>query len=76
MFRLSCIIADTPTRSLVKCTVPFNAYRGCEKCGIMGAWKGRVIFPELKAELRTDLSFATVLIQAIIVEQVHSCSVG
>ena len=54
---ISCIIADAPARSFLKCTVPYNAYYGCEKCEVKGQWKGRVIFKNRSSRLRSDESF-------------------
>ncbi len=55
--RLSCIIADAPARSFVKCTKNHNAYFACDKCEEEGTWDGRVMLTNLAAKERTDLSF-------------------
>ena len=54
---ISLINADAPARSFLKCSVPYNAYHGCEKCITKGEWSGRVIFSDQLSELRTDESF-------------------
>ena len=56
-FRIRCFIADAPARNMLKATVAFNAYHGCERCVQRGKWKGRVIFTHNDSELRTDESF-------------------
>jgi hypothetical protein len=57
-------ICDAPARAKITYTVPHNAYFGCSKCVIKGEYfkipgstKGRVTFPNLDCELRTDQSF-------------------
>lgn len=52
------IIADAPARNLLKFSVGFNAYHGCDRCVTKGKWLGRVIFPSLDSPLRTDADFA------------------
>lgn len=57
-FRISAFICDTPARAFVKSCKGHGAYYGCDKCSQKGVHIGRVTFPELHAELRTDASFA------------------
>ena len=57
LVRISCIVADAPARSFLKCSVQFNAYFGCEKCQEKGRWLGRVVFEGVKASLRTDATY-------------------
>ena len=52
---VACFICDAPARAFVKGTKPHNAYYGCEKCIQKGVWAGKVIFPEVNSQLRTDL---------------------
>lgn len=52
-----CVIADAPARSFLKCTVPYNAYFGCERCCDKGKYLGRVIFPNFSAQKRTNETF-------------------
>lgn len=54
---LECVIADAPARNLLKRTVAYNAYHGCERCITKGSFRGRVIFEDIDAPLRTDHTF-------------------
>jgi hypothetical protein len=57
-FRISCIVADAPARSFVKCIVSHNSLHGCEKCVQEGVYFGRATWPYSKnLELRNDSSF-------------------
>jgi hypothetical protein len=50
-------ICDAPAKCYIRCSVPYNAYFGCDKCTQKGKWKGRIIYPRTKAPLRTDHSY-------------------
>ena len=54
---LSCFICDAPARAFVKQIKPHNAYYGCDKCIQRGTWENKVTFPEVNAQLRTDVAF-------------------
>lgn len=54
---ISNVIADAPARSFLKCTVPYNAYSGCERCVDRGKFLGRVIFSKTDATKRTNNDF-------------------
>ena len=56
-FNISCIICDTPARAFVKQVKGHSGYSGCDKCKQRGFWKGKMTFPEINAELRTDAEF-------------------
>jgi hypothetical protein len=52
-------ICDTPAKAFIKCTKGHTGYFGCDKCCTEGTYVDhRVTFPELNAELRSDISFA------------------
>lgn len=57
LVKLVRIVADAPARSFVKQCKIHNAYNSCEKCVVKGIYSGRVIFPDLNCELRTDVDF-------------------
>jgi hypothetical protein len=50
-------VCDAPARSFLKNTKPYNGYSGCERCVQTGVWKGRIIYPDTNASLRTDCDF-------------------
>jgi hypothetical protein len=63
-FRVVGYICDAPARAKIKCTVLHNSYNGCTKCTTKGVYfvapnaiRGRVTFPQVDAELRTNESF-------------------
>lgn len=55
--RISTLIADTPARNFLKCVKSFNSYSGCDKCTQVGEWEGRMVFPEIQLNLRSDDDF-------------------
>jgi len=55
--RISCIIADAPARSFIKCVKGHNAYHSCERCEVEGDWEGRVMLTDLQATERLDSDF-------------------
>ncbi len=55
--KLVRIVADAPARSLIKQVKNHNSYNGCEKCTVKGEYRGRVIFPDINSEIRTDANF-------------------
>lgn len=55
--QINAFICDAPAQSFVKCIVGHNGYSGCGKCTQSGEWHGRLYFPEIEFEKRTDLSF-------------------
>lgn len=61
-FRISCIIADSPARSFIKCIVGHNSRNGCEKCTQEGTYLGRTVWPYKKrTELRSDALFENLI---------------
>ena len=55
---VSNFICDALARAFLKCTKIHNAYHGCDRCITKGQWDGRVVFDELNAPLRDDISFS------------------
>lgn len=56
-FKISCLLADAPGRSLIKGCKQHNSYNSCERCVQEGEWLGRVILKETNCTLRTDENF-------------------
>lgn len=54
---VSGFICDSPAKALMKGVILHSGYYSCCYCTTPGRWKGRVIFPDTKAALRTDDSF-------------------
>ena len=55
---LTAVVCDTPARSFIKKVKGHTGYFGCDKCIQEGDYvNGRMIFPEVDAQLRTDESF-------------------
>ena len=51
-------ICDVPARAFFKCSKGHTGYCGCERGTQKGQHiNGRVVFPEISAELRTDEQF-------------------
>ena len=60
--KTDCIVCDAPARAMVKCVKGHAGYYACDRCTQKGDYReGRVIFPELDAELRTNDSFRSQL---------------
>uniref|UniRef100_A0A1Y1MKV3 DUF4218 domain-containing protein n=1 Tax=Photinus pyralis TaxID=7054 RepID=A0A1Y1MKV3_PHOPY len=56
--KLNALICDTPAKSFVCGTKGHTGYFGCGKCIQEGDFiQNRVVFPEIKSQLRTDSSF-------------------
>jgi len=56
-----CFICDAPARALLKQTKSHTGYYGCDRCAEKGEYiQGRVTFPQLTADKRTDDLFANV----------------
>ena len=54
-----CFICDAPARALLKKTKSHTGYYGCDRCVEKGEYvEGRVTFPQLTADKRTDILFA------------------
>ncbi|XP_002166492.2 uncharacterized protein LOC100210406 [Hydra vulgaris] len=55
---INAFISDAPARAFVKGITSHNGYYGCERCVQVRKYvEGRITFPELYAERRTDSSF-------------------
>ncbi|KAI2647722.1 Tolloid-like protein 2 [Labeo rohita] len=55
---VSSVICDAPARAFVKGIKSHNGYSGCDKCVQPGIYiNNRMTFPELDANVRTDISF-------------------
>ena len=51
-------VCDAPARSFLKCVKSHSGYSSCERCVQPGEWKGKVVFTEVDAPLRTDHDFS------------------
>ena len=57
----ACFICDAPARALIKQTKSHTGYYACDRCVEKGEYiQGRVTFPQLTADRRTDELFANV----------------
>ena len=54
---LHAIICDAPARAFLKCIKTHSGYDSCERCCQRGEWNGKVTFPEMSAEPRTNSNF-------------------
>ena len=54
---ISSMICDAPARALIKIVKQFSGYHGCDKCSQNGVWEGKMTYPELGAQLRSDSDF-------------------
>ncbi|KAJ8018071.1 hypothetical protein HOLleu_44145 [Holothuria leucospilota] len=55
---LDAFVCDAPARAFLKCIKNHCGYNACERCVQEGVHtQGRLTFPNLEAELRTDASF-------------------
>jgi len=51
---IDCFVCDAPARAFIKNIKGHGGYRGCEKCVQEGVYiNNRMIFPEIRARLRT-----------------------
>ncbi len=57
MCRLRSITCDSPARYFIKNIKSFNGYYGCDGCHQIGAYFGRMTFPEVDSTERTDDTF-------------------
>ncbi|XP_077498778.1 uncharacterized protein LOC144109886 [Amblyomma americanum] len=56
--KLKAIVCDAPAKPFVLCVKNHTGYYSCTKCTVKGAYiEGRVGFPNISSELRTDCSF-------------------
>lgn len=51
------IVQDAPAKSLVKGTVQYNGYYGCDRCEQKAVFDGRMSNADTQFVLRTDQSF-------------------
>jgi hypothetical protein len=56
-FTISAVVCDAPARAFLKNIKGHTSYSACERCSQSGAWNGKMTFPEVNAEKRTDASF-------------------
>ena len=54
---ISAVICDAPARAYVKNVKGHSGYSGCKKCVQHGVYCNKITFPEVDAELRTDVQF-------------------
>jgi len=54
---ISSVICDAPARAFIKNVKQFSGYHGCDKCSQNGVWEGKMTYPELDAQLRSDSDF-------------------
>lgn len=55
-------ICDAPARAFLKCTKGHSGYNSCERCTEHGiCMDNKVVFPDLKAPLRTDAQFTDMI---------------
>ena len=54
---ISAFICDSPARSFIKNVKGHTAYSSCERCVQSGVWDGKMTFPEVSAQKRTDIAF-------------------
>lgn len=50
-------ICDAPAKCLLKGTVQYNGYYGCDRCEQKGVYDGRMTYPETSYVLRSNQSF-------------------
>ena len=50
-------VCDAPARSFLKCVKSHSGYSSCERCVQTGEWKGKIVFSEIDAAVRTDDDF-------------------
>lgn len=50
-------VLDAPATASVMYVAPYNAYDGCRKCWAHGQHVGKIVFPELLSDPRTDSGF-------------------
>lgn len=58
---ISSFVCDTPARAFIKNVKQYSGYHGCDKCIQNGVWLNKVTYPEVDAQLRTDLAFDEML---------------
>ncbi|XP_036146914.1 uncharacterized protein LOC118646990 [Monomorium pharaonis] len=56
-FYIDCFICDAPARAYICCIKGHSGYYGCPKCETRGIYRGKVVFVEMNAPLRTAESF-------------------
>lgn len=55
--KISALVCDAPARSFIKNVKGHTSYSSCERCVQSGVWNGKMTFPEVNAQKRTDVSF-------------------
>ena len=69
---LACFVCDAPARAFIKNIMGHSGYFGCDKCSQEGEYvEGKVTFPEMDAQLRTDIQFDEIVMRTTIVAQHH-----
>ncbi|CAC5384406.1 unnamed protein product [Mytilus coruscus] len=58
---LTSVICDSPARAFIKNVKQYSGYHGCDKCIQNGVWAGKMTFPEVDAQLRSDSDFELML---------------
>ena len=54
---IEAFVCDAPARAYLKCVKGHAGYGACERCTQYGVYKGKMTFPELTAQARTDVAF-------------------
>ena len=54
---VSSVICDSPAKAFIKNVKQYSGYHGCDKCSQNGVWEGKMTYPEVDAELRSDSDF-------------------
>lgn len=58
---LTSVICDSPARAFIKNVKQYSGYHGCGKCIQNGVWAGKMTFPEVDDQLRSDSDFEIML---------------
>ena len=62
-FSFHSFVCDAPARVMLKNIKSFNGYYGCERCIQSGKYLGRMTFPEVSSNLRTNENFRNLLFE-------------
>lgn len=69
---LSCVVADAPARSFIKQVVPhYHSYHSCERCNVVGTFRGRVIYDEVNVSFVPMMSLIVISTMVLIRKASH-----